>query len=76
MPYTLSSHAQQRIAERGLDAEQLAAALAGRAFEQINGHIGYLDRRSRCLVIANPDTGDVVTAFRLKRKQLKRRYSR
>jgi hypothetical protein len=29
MPYTLSIHAQQRIAERGLVAEQLAAALAG-----------------------------------------------
>jgi len=76
MPYTLSIHAQQRIAERGLVAEQLAAALAGSEYEQINGHIGFLDRRSRCLVVVNPSTGDVVTAYRLKRKQLKRRYSR
>jgi len=76
MPYTLSSHAQQRIAERGLDAEQLAAALAGSEYEQINGHIGFLDRSSRCLGVVNPETQDVVTAYRLKRKQLKRRYSR
>jgi len=76
MPYVLSIHAQQRIAQRGLAPEQLAAALAGRAFEQLNGCLAYFDRSSRCLVVVNPETQDVVTAYRLKRKQLKRRYSR
>jgi hypothetical protein len=76
MCYTISQHARQRIAERGLDAACLAAALDGRAFEQADGHVGYCDPRSRCLVVIDPQSAVVVTAYRLQRKQLKRRYSR
>jgi len=76
MPYTISEHARQRIAERALPAEHLAAALDGRAYEQADGHVGYCDPRSRCLVVIDPQDAVVVTAYRLKRKQLKRRYSR
>jgi len=76
MPYTLSDHARQRIAERGLDAACLAAALDGRAFEQPNGHVAYRDARSRVVVVVNPQRGAVVTAYRLLKKQLKRSWSR
>lgn len=76
MPYTISEHASQRIAERGLDAACLAAALDGRAFEQPNGHVAYRDARSRVVVVVNPQRGAVVTAYRLQRKQLKRSWSR
>lgn len=76
MCYTLSNHARQRIAERGLPAEHLAAALDGRAYEQPNGHVAYRDARSRVVVVVNPQRGAVVTAYRLQRKQLKRSWSR
>ncbi|MDI9548259.1 MAG: hypothetical protein QM346_11745 [Chloroflexota bacterium] len=76
MLFTISEHARQRIEERGLAAEHLAAALAGRAYTQVDGHIAYCDKRSRYLVVVCPDDAVVVTAYRLKRKQLKRLYSR
>ena len=76
MPYAISDHAMTRIAARGLDAEQLAAALAGRAYPQHNGNVLYRDPRSRCAVVVDPRSERVVTAYRLTKRQMKQRYSR
>lgn len=72
----LSGHAQARIRERGLTDDDLAAALAGRSFRQINGYTLYLDRSSRVAAVINPQTGLLITAYRLRRKQIKKHYSR
>ncbi len=72
----LTTHAARRLHERALTDDQLAAALAGRAYEQVNGYTLHYDRSSRCAVVLNPQTGALITAYRLQRKQLKRHYSR
>lgn len=76
MPYKLSEHAISRIAIRGLSADDLAAALAGRVFTQKNGNLLFRCSRSRCAVVIDPRSGRVVTAYRLTKRQIKRRYSR
>ncbi len=74
MCYTLTRHAWERIRERGLTESEIAAALAGRTFDQADGCVAY--RGGRCVLIVNPESGRVVTAMRVTRNQLKRSYSR
>jgi hypothetical protein len=73
---TLSNHAARRLRERRLTDEEIAGALAGRAYVQTNGYTLHYDRSSRVAVVINPQAGVLITAYRLKRKQLKRHYSR
>lgn len=74
MPVT--NHAARRLYERGLSDDELAAALAGRSFRQINGYTLYLDRSSRVAAVINPQTGLLITAYRLRKSQIKKHYSR
>ncbi len=48
----------------------------GRAFAQTNGYTLHYDRSSRCAVIFDPQVGEVITAYRLRKSQIKRHYSR
>lgn len=73
---SITNHAARRLHERGLSNDDLAAALAGRAYKQQNGNTLHYDRSSRCAVIFDPQVGEVITAYRLQRKQIKRHYSR
>ena len=76
MCYRISQHAMQRIEQRNLSAEELIAALDGRRFLQANGTTVFLDPHTRCAVVIDLAAMYVLTAFRLKRGKLKRRYSR
>lgn len=73
---TLTNHAARRLRERGLTDDELAGALAGRAYKQQNGYTLHYDPSSRVAVVINPQAGVLITAYRLQRKQLKRHYSR
>lgn len=75
-PSSIIPHAARRIQARGLTTTEIAAALAGREFRQINGYTLHYDRTSRCAVVLNPDSGLLVTAYRMKKQQLKRHYSK
>ena len=71
----LTTHALERIAERGLTAAQLANALDGRQYVMPDGttiHLG----PGRVAVVVNPAAQVVVTAYRIQRKLLKRHFSR
>lgn len=72
----LSGHAQARIRERGLTDDDLAEALAGRGFRQINGHMLYVGRAGRVAAVIDPQTGILITAYRLRKSQIKKHYSR
>lgn len=76
MSRKMTPHAARRLRERGLTDTEIAAALAGREFQQTNGYTLHYDRASRCAVVINPLSGLLVTAYRMKKKQLKRHYSR
>lgn len=76
MSRKMTPHAARRLRERGLTDTEIAAALAGRAFQQVNGYTLHYDRTSRCAVVINPQGGLLVTAYRMKKKRLKRHYSR
>lgn len=76
MQYALSAHALERITERGLSADELAAALDGRPFRQANGNLAYRGSGTRVIVVVDPRERRVVTAFRSTRRQVKRCYSR
>lgn len=71
----LTQHALERIAERGLTAAQLAAALDGRRYEMADGMTVHLGP-GRVAVVVNPAAQVVVTAYRIQRKALKRNFSR
>ena len=78
--YTLTYHASMRIRERQLSAEELAVAVAGRRIVQYHGREIVYDPRTRCAVVVAPFSMVILTAFltafRLKKKQIKRYCSR
>lgn len=77
MAYRLTGHAMRRIKERDMCPLALLAALeTGREYEQPKGLVLRYDAHSRYAVVVNPATRTVVTAFRLRKGQLKRQYSR
>lgn len=73
---TRTQHAARRLHERGLTDDDLAAALAGRGFRQINGHMLYVGRAGRIAAVIDPQTGALITAYRLRKSQIKKHYSR
>ncbi len=74
--YTLTVHAMMRIKQRNISDAELSAALGGRVFYFQHGTWIHFDPASRCALIFNPSTRQIVTAFRLKKKQVKRWCSR
>lgn len=75
--YRLTNHAKRRIREREMCPLALLAALEeGREYEQTRGLVLRYDAASRYAVVLNPATRVVLTAFRMKKGQLKRQYSR
>lgn len=71
--YRLTGHASTRIKQRQLSTEELVAALAGRRREIANdGRVIIYDPKSRVAVIVDSGSGHILTAFRLKKKQVKR----
>lgn len=75
--YRLTGHASTRIKQRQLSAEELVAALAGRRREIANdGRVIIYDPKSRVAVIVDSGSRAILTAFRMKKKQLKRLCSR
>lgn len=74
--YTISAHAFMRMRERRISAEELCAALDGPVFEHHHGTQMHFHRQSRLGVIFNPASMQIVTVFRLKRKQVKKWCSR
>lgn len=73
---SMTKHAARRLLERGLSDDEIAAALAGRGFEQTNGFVLYLERGGRVAVVIDPQCGTLITAYRLRKSQIKRHYSR
>lgn len=73
---SMTSHAARRLHERGLSDDEVAAALAGRSYRQINGNTLYIDPASRVAVVINPQSNTLITAYRLRKSQIKRHYSR
>lgn len=47
----LTNHAARRIHQRALTDDELARALAGRAYRQVNGYTLHYDRSSRTLAV-------------------------
>lgn len=76
MLYTLTPHAVLRIQERNITTDELAGALASPVFQHQHGTQMHYDRSTRLGVIFNPATHQIVTTFRLKRKQVKKWCSR
>ena len=74
--YTLTPHAYLRIQQRNITPDELAGALASPVFPHQHGTQMHYDRSSRLCVIFNPATLQIVTMFRLKRKQVKKWCSR
>lgn len=72
----LTPHAAARIAQRGITPDHLAAALAGRSRPTHDGRTYYYDRSSRTVLVVEPKTQLVVTAFRAHRAQAKRLFGR
>jgi len=70
---TPSWHAKQRIWERNLSDEAIAAALAGRVVEGVWETYHY-DRATRVCVVSSGDR--IVTAFKMRKAQVKRLLSR
>lgn len=70
--YTLTPHAVQRIRERAISPDELAAALAGRCYKRSSGTMMHVDRKTRTAILFDPWSMCVVTVFKLKRKQVKR----
>lgn len=73
---SLTNHAARRLHERGLSNDDLAAALAGRGFEQTNGFVLYLERGGRVAAVVDPQSAALITAYRLRKSQIKKHYSR
>jgi hypothetical protein len=68
--FRLSGHAQKRIAERQISAEELAAALAGRCrISTHGGAVEYKDSRSGVVIVVDRVRGMVVTAYRLEKEE-------
>ena len=74
--YTITAHATMRMRERGISPEELCEALGGRVFEHHYGTRLCYSATSRIGVIFNPSTMQIVTVFRLKKKQIKKWCSR
>lgn len=74
--YTLTYHAAMRIQERQLSAEEMVVAVEGRRIVQYDGRELIYDPRTRCAVVVDPYSMTILTAFRLKKKQIKRYCSR
>jgi len=72
----LTNHAVRRVSERGITFDDIAAALAGKSYRQINGYTVHVDRSTRTAVVYDPTRRVIVTAFRLRRSRIKRSYSR
>jgi hypothetical protein len=69
---TPTGHFDQRIFERDISADEIAAALAGRLYRFPDGTTLYYDRKSRVGLVVRD--GHVVTAYRLRRNEVKRRF--
>ena len=74
--YTLTPHAYLRIQERNITPDELAGALASRVLPHQHGTQMHFDRSSRLAIIFNPQSHQIVTVFRLQRKQVKKWCSR
>lgn len=75
MSLILSRHADWRIDNRNITVDEIVGALCGRCIELHDGSTLLIDRHSRVTVAV--ESGDVVTTvYRMKKKILKRRYSR
>lgn len=75
--YVITAHAMARIKERVITAEELLAAMASdRVYEVASGHRILYDPASRCAVFFDPYTREVVTVFRLRKRQIKKWCSR
>lgn len=72
----IRDHFEWRRDSRAIPDEHLAAALAGRAIPQEWGRVAYYDRTTRTLLVWDTDADGPVTAFRLRKRHLKARYSR
>ncbi len=75
--YRLTGHAKRRIEKRQLCPLTILATLeSGREFKLLKGLVLRYDAHSRYAVVLNPTTRTIVTAFRMRKGQLKRRFSR
>jgi hypothetical protein len=74
--YRLSNHANQRMAERGIDPLCVLDALESRGVRQVSGTLLHVHRRSRTGVVVDPADNTIVTVMRILRKTIKRHYSR
>jgi len=72
----MTKHAARRLLERGLSDDEIAAALAGRGYKQTNGFMLYLERGGRVAAVVDPQSATLITAYRLRKSQIKRHYSR
>lgn len=70
--YRITLHAMNRIRERGISPLDVSAAMNGdRIYPAPRGMAMGYDPASRCAVFFNPYTKEIVTAYRLKKKQIK-----
>ena len=74
--YTLTPHAVLRIQQRNITPDELAGALAAPVLPHQHGTQMHYDRATRLAIIFNPAKRQIVTVFRLKRKQVKKWCSR
>ncbi len=71
--FRLTLHAQDRLSERSIDDDALAAALAGREMD-FDEQVYYYDRHSRTLVVV--EDAAIVTCYKMTKRDVKRRLSR
>ena len=76
MTYTLTPHAYLRIQQRNITDDALAGAANAPVIEHTHGTCMHFDRATRTCLIFNPVNRQIVTVFRLKRKQIKKWCSR
>lgn len=76
MPFRLSHHANRRMTEREIDPLAVCNALECEGVRQISGTMLHVHRKSRTGVVVNPQNNTIVTVMRVKRKTIKKFFSR
>lgn len=71
----MTYHFDMRMQERAISPEHVARALAGRCYERECGGALWYDPATRTAVIL-ADDGAALTVYRMKKRQLKERFSR
>lgn len=79
MSWKLTRHARRRIEQRGIEVESILAALeTPRRLPQRckRGTVLHYDKSSRVAVVVSENNATILTAYKISRSQLKKKYSR